>query len=109
MEEVKKEDITKKETDYLIIPLKKAINFEQITIKQLDLTKLKEMTLDELSDIYDMHAALGGSEGVMQEYSIKFAKLLAHYATGYPLEAIGKISARDAAILKARIYRFFYL
>ena len=67
------------------------------------------MTLDELSDVYDIYAAMGEKEGVMQEFSVRFVKLLLHHVTGYPLEALGKISAKDAVRLKARIYRFFYL
>ncbi len=110
MEETREvKPIEAKKDDYLIVPLEKPVEFEKTTIKQLDLTKLRDMTLDELSEIYDVYSALGEKEGVMQEFSIKFVKLLAQHVTGYPLEAIGKVSAKDAVRLKARVYRFFYL
>lgn len=45
----------------------------------------------------------------MQEGKLRFAQLLASRVTGYPLEAIQKIKAKDSVALKSRVYRFFYL
>lgn len=95
--------------DFLLYELEKPVTFEQADISRIDLRKLREMTLEDLSELYDTYAAFGESEGVMQECSLKFVRLLMQRATGYPLEALNKIGMRDAVRLKARVYRFFYL
>ena len=102
-------DKEKEKKDFLLYELEKPITFEQADISQIDLRKLREMTLEDLSELYDTYAVFGEGEGVMQECNLKFVRLLMQRATGYPLEALNKIGMRDAVRLKARVYRFFYL
>lgn len=99
----------KEEKDFLDYELEKPVAFEQVTISHIDLTKLREMTLDELSEVYDAYEAMGGNGGITVDVPLPFAKLVIQRMTGYPLEAIGKMSARDALRIRMRIYRFFYL
>lgn len=99
----------KEEKDFLNYVLEKPVTFEEMTIRMVDLTKLREMTLDELSEVYEAYEAMGGNGGVTMDVPIPFAKLIIQRMTGYPLEAIGKMSARDALRIRMRIYRFFYL
>lgn len=101
-------DKEKEKKDFLLYELEKPITFEQADISQIDLRKLREMTLEDLSELYDTYAVFGEGEGVMQECNLKFVRLLMQRATGYPLEALNKIGMRDAVRLKARVYRFFY-
>ena len=96
-------DKEKEKKDFLLYELEKPITFEQADISQIDLRKLREMTLEDLSELYDTYAVFGEGEGVMQECNLKFVRLLMQRATGYPLEAL------NAVRLKARVYRFFYL
>ncbi len=99
----------KAEKDFLIYELEKPVEFEQMTITQVDLTKLREMTLDELSEVYEAYEAMGGNGTVSMDVPLPFAKLIVQRMTGYPLEAIGTMNVRDALRIRARIYRFFYL
>ena len=59
--------------------------------------------------VYDLYETQGGDGIIMQEGKLRFAQLLASRVTGYPLEAIQKIKAKDSVALKSRVYRFFYL
>ena len=58
---------------------------------------------------FDAYEAMGGNGNVTLDVPLPFAKLIMQLITGYPLEALGKLSARDGIRLRARIYRFFYL
>ena len=64
---------------------------------------------EELNVVYDLYETQGGDGIIMQEGKLRFAQLLASRVTGYPLEAIQKIKAKDSVALKSRVYRFFYL
>ena len=101
--------MNKEEKDYLDYELETPVTFEKATITRVDMTKLRDMTLDELSEVYDAYEAMGGNGNVTLDVPLPFAKLIMQRITGYPLEALGKLSARDGIRLRARIYRFFYL
>ena len=45
----------------------------------------------------------------MQEGTLLFAQIVASRVSGYPVEAIMDLKAKDSAYLKNRVYRFFYL
>ena len=90
-------DKEKEKKDFLLYEREKPITFEQADISQIDLRKLREMTLEDLSELYDTYAVFGEGEGVMQECNLKFVRLLMQRATGYPLEALNKIGMRDEA------------
>lgn len=96
------------EYSYLKFDLAKPLEYQGQNITSMDLTKLAEATLNDLNGLYDTYAALGGPGMVMQEATLRFAQLAASYATGYPIEMIGRVSARDAIHIKNRVYRFFY-
>ena len=55
------------------------------------------------------HGKMDIDPEVMQEVTLLFAKLTAQHLTGLPLEVLGNLSARDAIVLKNRVYRFFYM
>lgn len=98
-----------KKADWLIFKLEKPVDYQQIHLETLDLSNLRNLNLDDMMEIYTIHAALGGEGTVMQEASLLFAKISAHKVTGLPLELFGQLSAKDAVKLKNRMYRFFYL
>ena len=58
------------------------------------------MTGRDLNEIYDLYAALGGDRPVMQEGTLLFAQIVASRASGYPVEAIMDLKAKDSAYLK---------
>lgn len=84
------------------------LEFNGLNAEEMDLTGLLDMTLDDMNGLYDTYAALGGAGMVMQEATLRFAQLAAAAVTGFPIEMIGKLKAKDAIKLKNRIYRFFY-
>ncbi len=102
-------EMKKEEQDFLDYELEKPVEFEKTTISRIDLTKLREMNLDELSEVYETYEAMGGSDGIAMGVPLPFAKLIMQRITGYPLEALGRMGARDALRIRLRIYRFFYL
>ena len=57
--------------------------------------------------VYNLYETQGGEGLVMQEGKLLFAQIIASRITGYPLEAIYKIKAKDSVTLKNRVYRFF--
>lgn len=95
------------ENDYLKFKLEKPVVYQQIHIVELDLSGIRDMTADDLEDVYDIYTNMGG--GVIgQETTLRFAKIVASRVTGLPLEAIGRLGAKDAVHLKNRVQRFFY-
>ena len=106
-----------KKESWKIIKLRKPVSHMGMQIESLDLTGLDDMTLDDMARIYSIYDEMGGtSHGkmdidpeVMQEVTLLFAKLTAQHLTGLPLEVLGNLSARDAIVLKNRVYRFFYM
>ena len=107
MEENKKEK--KEEKDWLIIDLKDPIEHQTTQITTLDLTGLRDMTGGDLNVVYDLYANMGGTGTIMQESTLLFAQIVMSRVTGYPVEVIRKIKARDSVALKGRVYRFFFL
>lgn len=99
----------KEKKDFLILELTFPVEWQGEEIQELDMTKLREMTGEELNVVYDLYETQGGDGIIMQEGKLRFAQLLASRVTGYPLEAIQKIKAKDSVALKSRVYRFFYL
>lgn len=119
IEVVKKEETEKavkrtpekalKKEGWKFIALEKPVEYMGMKVEALDLTGLDDLTLDDMIEVYNLYDAMGGQGTVMQESSLLFAKLTAQRLTGVPLEALGKIGAKDAIKLKNRIYRFFYM
>ncbi len=95
--------------DPLIYHLRKPIDYFQNHIEYLDIRKIEDLNLKDMEEIHAQYILLGGSGVVMQETNPLFLKLILSKVTGYPLEVLEKISAKDTAKLKNRIYRFFYL
>ncbi|MFQ8681958.1 phage tail assembly protein [Enterocloster sp.] len=99
----------KEKKDFLKLELTSPVEWQGQEIRELDMTKLREMTGEELNVVYDLYEAQGGDGIIMQEGKLRFAQVIASRVTGYPLEAIQKIKAKDSVALKNRVYRFFFL
>lgn len=106
--EKNEEELTSGVYGWLKFKLDSQLEFNGLTAKEMDLTGLLDMTLDDMNGLYDTYAALGGAGMVMQESTLRFAQLVAASVTGFPIEMIGRLKAKDAIKLKNRIYRFFY-
>lgn len=108
-EEKKVSRLKDKKNDWMVIKLSKPLDNMGTKVEALDMRGMDDLTLDDMVDLYSLYDRMGGGQNVLQESSMLFAKLTTQRITGLPLETIGRISARDAAKLKARIYRFFYI
>ncbi len=93
----------------LIYHLHKPVDYFQNHIECLDIRKIEELTLKDMEEIHAQYNLLGGGGVIMQETNPLFLKLILSKVTGYPLEVLEQISAKDTAKLKNRLYRFFYL
>lgn len=107
--EVKKNLPLPKKEDWLILKLDKPIAGMQGEIDKLDLTGLRELTFDDMVELYNVYNMSGGEGPVMQESTMLFAKIAAQRVSGLTLEELGRLTARDAVKVKNRIYRFFYM
>ncbi len=93
----------------LIYHLHKPVDYFQNHIEYLDIRKIEELTLKDMEEIHAQYNLFGGGGVIMQETNPLFLKLILSKVTGYPLEVLEQISAKDTAKLKNRLYRFFYL
>ena len=101
--------MAEQKNDFLKLKLTIPVEWQGQEIRELDLSKLREMTGEELNVVYNLYETQGGEGLVMQEGKLLFAQIIASRITGYPLEAIYKIKAKDSVTLKNRVYRFFFL
>lgn len=114
MEDIKKKAAEEKpaalaKEDWLILKLQEPVEYQTMEISTLDLTGIRDMTGSDLNIVYDLYASLGGDGYIMQESTLLFAQVIASRATGYPVEAIMALKAKDSILLKNRVYRFFFL
>lgn len=107
-EENQAENTTSDAYGWLKIKLENPLEFNGLSANEIDLSGLLDMTLDDMNGLYDTYATLGGAGMVMQEATLRFAQLAAASVTGFPIEMLGRLKAKDAIKLKNRIYRFFY-
>lgn len=91
------------------IKLSKPVEHMGTLVSELDLTGLDDLTLNDMTELYNLYEEFGGTGTVMQESSLLFAELVAQKLTGLTLETLGCLSAKDAIKLKNRLYRFFFM
>lgn len=106
---VQEEAAPKRKNDWKVIRLSKAVMHMGNPVRELDLTGLDSLTLDDMTELYNLYEELGGTGTIMQESSLLFAKLVMQRLTGLTMETLGQIPAKDAVKLKNRLYRFFYM
>lgn len=97
------------EDNWLKLVLKTPVEYQGMQVTEIDLSGLRDMTGKDLNVVYDLYSNMGGSGIVMQETSLLFAQIIASRATGYPIELFNNMRAKDAVLLKNRVYRFFFL
>lgn len=103
----KENEETKK--DWKIITLNKPVEYQGLEVREIDLKKLEDLTAQDMNTAYDTYYALGGNRQIMQESTLLFAQIIAAQVTGYQMEVFERMGAKDAMLLKNRIYRFFFL
>lgn len=104
-----KKDGTVKEENWLKLLFKTPVEYQGMQVAELDLSGMKDMTGRDMNVVYDLYSNMGGSGIVMQESTLLFAQIIASRATGYPMELFYNMRAKDAMLLKNRVYRFFFL
>lgn len=95
--------------NWMKFKLSRPVEYQGNRVEEMDLSGLEELTGRDMNQLYDLYTASGGSGIVMQESTLLFAQLIANRVTGYPVELIERMSARDSMKLKNRVYRFFFL
>lgn len=108
-QEENRETVPKRKNDWKVFRLSKPVMHMGNPVRELDLTGLDSLTLDDMTELYNLYEGMGGTGTIMQESSLLFAKLTVQRMTGLTLETLGQISAKDAVKLKNRLYRFFYM
>lgn len=95
--------------DWKVIKLGKPIEYQGTEVREINLSKMDDLTAQDMNGTYDLYYTLGGNRQIMQESTLLFAQILAHKVTGYPMEVFERMNIRDAMRLKNRVYRFFFL
>ena len=90
-----------------IIKFDKPYMFETVTYKDIDLSKLDDLTTDDLMTAERIYNKSGGA-AINPETSLLYSVILAHLASDMPIEFFGKLPAKESLKLKREVYNFFY-
>lgn len=91
----------------LIIDFAKPYYFEGEAYKQIDLTGLENLTAQDLIWVHN-HTQNKASIELVPEVTVEYACLLAHRATGKPIEFFKGLPIKEATKLKNRIMGFSF-
>jgi hypothetical protein len=90
-----------------LITFDKPYMFETVTYKEIDLSKLDDLTTDDLMNAERIYNRSGGT-AINPETSLLYSVILAHLASDMPIEFFGKLPAKESFKLKREVYNFFY-
>ncbi len=106
-ENLKKVEMITPKNDENIMKLSKEYNFEGETISEIDLSRLEDMTAEDMIAAQKVLTA-SGSVSLMPENSLEFAIILAARATGRPIEFFKQLRMKDSMKLKNRVSGFIF-
>ena len=101
------ENTKKVQNNNLILKLSKIYNFEGESFSEIDLSKLEDMTAEDMIAAQKILTA-NGSISVMPENSLEFALIIASRATGHTVEFFRTLTMRDSMKLKNRVSGFIF-
>lgn len=90
-----------------IIKFNKPYVFELESCDEIDLSKLDDLTTDDLMNAERIYTRSGGS-ALNPETSLLYCVIIAHMASDKPIEFFGKLPAKEALKIKKEVYNFFY-
>lgn len=91
-----------------IMVLRKPVEFEKTTRKELDLSALKDMTVKDLIQARRLMNMNGVSLDLYPERSLEYPCYICSVMLGIPYEFFEKLSAADGWELKNRVRDFLY-
>lgn len=89
----------------LIVIFNKPYSFEGKEYKEVDLSKLEDLTGEDLLEA-DKQFTASGQFAVMTEMTMGYCFILASIATGKPVEFFQKLPAKDAMKVKGTVMGF---
>lgn len=102
---IEKETITTTKTR--VIQFKVPYTFECTEYKEIDLSRLDDLSTDDLLTAENMYIRSGGTS-INPETTLLYSLILAHIASDKPFEFFGNLPAKEAMKIKGEVYRFFY-
>lgn len=91
-----------------IIPLSKSLSVNGTEYKELDLSGLEELTIDEYSKMLKQYEKLyGAGSSAMPEYEMDFALMVVEKVLHIPRSILQKVKAKDGAKIRHVVTRFF--
>ncbi|MGB8452729.1 MAG: phage tail assembly protein [Anaerocolumna sp.] len=90
-----------------VINFNKPYTFECKSYQKIDLSKLDDLTTDDLLTAEKIYTRAGGS-AVNPEASLLYSIILAHIVSDIPLEFFGQLPAKESMKVKKEVYDFFY-
>lgn len=98
-------DLRKTEDNKVVF--NKEYEFEGKKIKEIDLSKLDDLTAKDMIDANKVYQTNGGFSA-MPEITLQYAIILAANATQLPIEFFEQLGAKDATKLKNRVTSFLF-
>lgn len=89
------------------IEFKQTYVFETESYKGIDLSRLDDLTTDDLMNAERIYNKAGGT-AINPETSLLYSVILAHMASDKPLEFFGKLPGKEAVKIKKAVFDFFY-
>ncbi len=90
-----------------VIKFSNPYTFELETFNEIDLSKLDDLTTDDLMNAERIYTRSGGTS-INPETSLLYSIILAHMASDKPIEFFGRLPAKEALKIKKEVYNFFY-
>ena len=109
-EQSKQTEKTTETTDNVVsfvVPFPRPQDFEGKTYKELDLSGLEDLTTVDLTSCEQMFMKAGLSDPT-KEFNTTFCMLVAHKATGLPLEFFNSLKIPNATAIKSVVSSFLY-
>lgn len=108
-EEEKKVEVKKAEeiTKTRVIKFNKPYQFECENHTEIDLSRLDDLSTDDLLTAEKIYTRAGGN-AINPETTLLYSIILAHIASGVPLEFFGQLPAKESMKIKREVYNFFY-
>lgn len=103
----KKESVSETVVKTRIITFSKPYTFECIQHKEIDLSRLDDLSTDDLLTAERIYTKAGGS-AINPETTLLYSIILAHIASGVPLEFFGQLPAKESMKIKKEVFSFFY-
>ena len=96
------------EKEKLLIELDKPFSFEGKEYKQVDFAGMDNLTTQDVCDAHNMYLSMGGSAAGVPEFDPSYACVIAHKATGLPVEFFKALPAKEGRKVKNLVTTYFF-